>query len=202
MIPLRTFCITLPESPQRKARAAEHFKSVDIQTEWFDGIHAEKFGIQTHHTYEHDNPGTNFRIGFKPTGIWLSHFMLWSALRLLWDDYFLILEDDAKFEKNWHQRLVDALQSVPKDFDMLYVGSCCCKDRPMKLIKNQVWEVKYPMCTHAYIVAKKALPTILRTQRKIYAPIDIGLAFDTLPLLKVYTVLPRIVDQFDTKLDF
>jgi GR25 family glycosyltransferase involved in LPS biosynthesis len=197
MLP-RTFCITLPETPDRTEKARTHFDSVGLVVEFFNGIHAEKFGLKTIFPYEVDHPGSGFNIGFKPVGIWLSHFMLWSALSLQSESHFLVLEIDAKFPSDWRGRVEKALQDTPPDFDMLYIGSCCCEGRPQRRVKNDVWDVRYPLCTHAYIVAKKALYTILMTQRKCYAPIDIGLAFHTLPQLKVMTVLPRIIEQFDT----
>ena len=201
MIPTRTFCITLPESPHRKEKARAHFQQRGLHdVQFFDGLHAEKAGLSTVHTYEVDHPGSGFRMGYKPTGIWLSHVMLWSALTLVHEDHFLILEDDAQFPENWHTRFVSALNDAPKEFDMLYVGSCCCKGCPQTQIKNEVWEVKYPQCTHAYVVAKKALPIMLATNRKAYAPIDIALIRHTHAQLKVFTVLPRIISQFDTEI--
>lgn len=198
MLTIRTFCISLPESPERKAKAQAHFRERQVDCQFFDGIHAERFGLQTIFPYEVDNPGSKFNIGFKCVGIWLSHYFLWGALNLLWEDSFMVLEDDAKFEPDWHPRLINALKNTPEDYDMLYIGSCCAHTSPRRLISAQVWEVKYPLCTHAYIVRKKALPVLLRTQRKVYAPIDISMAFHSMPELKVYTILPRLVDQFDT----
>jgi hypothetical protein len=52
----------------------------------------------------------------------------------------------------------------------------------------------------AECIARRAMPTLLATQRKFYAPADISLAFHSFPLLKVYTVLPRVADQFDNNL--
>ena len=57
------------------------------------------------------------------------------------------------------------------------------------------------MCGHMLLISKKAVPTILNQQLKVYAPMDISLALHVLPLLKVYTVLPRLADQFDTVID-
>ena len=199
---MRRFCLTLPETPERTEKARKHFQEMRVyDVTFFNGIHAERAGLQTHHLYEVDNPGTGFKIGHKPTGIWLSHIMLWAALNLLWDEHFMILEVDAQFGPDWHTRVNSALTDAPRDFDMLYVGSCCCKGRPTKHIKGDVYEVRWPLCSHAYIVAKKALPILLASQRKCWSPIDIGLGFDTFdknPEMKVYTVLPRIVEQFDT----
>lgn len=201
MMPLRSFCLCLPESPERTEKAKAHFREQLVyDVTFFEAIHAEKFGLRTLFPYEVDNPGSGFNMGAKPTGIWLGHYMLWGALNLLPEDLFMVLEIDAKFESGWHSRISQALSDVPRDFDMLYPGSCCCGGRQKTHVKGEVYEVKYPMCTHCYIVAKKALPVLLRTQRKCYAPIDISMNFHSHPEMKVYTVLPRIVDQFETNI--
>jgi len=195
---IRPFVVTVPEMPERTAFIMNHFKCSGIQAEEFHGISGSLSGVETTHTYDLDNPGTNWRIGAKPTATWLSFYMLWSALNLLPDSHFLTMEWDAKFEPDWLSRVTAALNDVPPDFDMLFIGSCCCAGKIQKHIRGQVYDVRYPVCGHATIVAKKAIPVLLRTQRKVYAPLDISLLLHTLPLLKVYTVLPRIVDQFNT----
>ena len=196
----RTFCITLPETPERTAAAKAHFDSIGLPVEFFGGIHGEKFGLETRHTYERDNPGSGWKISAKHVGMCLSHYMLWSAMAYMPEKWFLVLENDAKFLPGWHDRLFRALNDAPQDFDMLFVGSCCCEGKLQRNIAGDVYEVKYPLCTHGYMVAKKALPILLEKQRKIYAHIDIALELDALPLLKVYAVLPRIIDQFNTKI--
>jgi len=195
---MRAFVLNLPETPERTERMRLHLRERGVDFSFFNGIHAEKAGLRTVHPYDVDNPGSGYVMQAKSVGNVLSHYMLWAALSLLHDDYYLILEDDAEFPTDWHARMVKVLQDVPKDFDLLYVGSCCCEGKPKTLIAGEVWDLKYPACTHAYIVAKKALSMLLQTQRKVYAPVDLSMGFHSLPLLKCYTVLPRIVSQFDT----
>lgn len=197
---VKAFCISLLETPERTAKAQAHFKERGVVCQFFNGINAQVAGLRTLFPYEVDAPGSGFNIGPKPVGIWLSHYMVWSALTLLSEKQYLILEVDARFSLDWPKRFAAALEAVPPDFDMLYIGSCCCSRQPSTHIRGEVFEVKYPQCLHAYVVARKALPTLLSTQRKLYAPIDISLNFHSHPLLKVYAVLPRIVDQFDTEI--
>jgi len=193
-----TYCITLPEYPTRMEAVRSYFLSNGLQVKFFYGIHAERFGLYTGWRYDVDHPGTGYHIGGKNVGCWLSHYMLWSALTLAEGDHFMVLEDDAEFCPNWRTRMDQALADVPPDFDMLYVGSCNCGDKPKTQVKGEVWDVRYPFCTHAYIVARKALPVLIATQRKVYAPIDCSMTFHSHPLLKVYTVLPRIFNQKNT----
>ena len=197
---IRPFLLTVPELRERTEFIRAHFKEVGIEAEEFEGLSATESGLVTTHCYEIDNPGSGYRIGPKPTATWVGFWAMWSALKLLPDSHFLTLEYDAKFHPNWRQRAERALKDVPRDFDLLYLGHCCCKGRPSRFIAGEVFEVKYPVCGHATIVAKKALPMILKTQRKIYASLDLSLAFHTLPHLKVYTLLPRCADQFNTDL--
>ncbi len=197
---IRAFVVVVPEENHRTLFIQSHFKDVGIEAEEFSAISANESGLVTVHPYEVDNPGSGWKIGPKPTSCWVSFYMLWSALNLLPDEYFLTLEWDAQFPTDWKERTDRALRAVPKDFDMLFLGSCCCGDQSKTHISDEIYDVRYPQCGHATIIAKKALPVILRTQRKVYAPIDISLKFHTLPQLKVYTVLPRIVNQFSTVL--
>ena len=196
-----TFVVTVQELPEKTRHIQEHFKSVGVEAENFNGFSANASGLVTEHTYELDNPGSNYRIGRKPTATWASFYMLWSALNLLDYNYFLTLEWDSKFHPDWKARADRAMSDVPQDFDMLFIGSCCTRNAIKHRVQGDVWEVKRPMCGHGTIIAKKALPVILETQRKIYAPLDISLALHTFDKLKVYTVLPRMVDQFDTALE-
>jgi len=189
----------MPESPDVLAKCLAHLKERDWRNvRPFPGIHAERAGLQTEHVYEVDHPGSKFRMGYKPTGIWLSHYMLWNALSLLHDDYFCVFETDVKLPEDCHTRVINALNDCPQDFDVLYIGSCCCQGRPQSHVKGEVFEVRYPLCTHAIIWARKALPTLIQTLRRCWAPIDIQLAFEVLPHLKAYAVLPRIIEQHDT----
>lgn len=199
---MRTFCLTLPETPERTEGAVKHFADMGVPgVEYIQGIHAQTFGLFTTHPYLHDDPKRGGCIvPQRQVGCALSHYMLWTALSLLPDERYFVLEDDAEFPAGWRARAEDALQDVPKDADLLFLGSCCTADKPKEQIRDEVWEVKWPLATHAYVVWKKALPVLLATQRDVYAPVDLALYFKTLPKLRVYTVLPRIVSQRGTEL--
>lgn len=201
---MRTIFISLPhESPERTEAARKHFAEHGISAELFVGVHGEKMGlIQTNPYMVDRKPGDElFYAGPKPLGIFLSHYSLWTMMQHLPDEHVFILEDDAKFEDGWKEKFEGAMQDVPADFDFLYIGSCCSKHEPTRLIKGLVHEVKYPMCFHAYVVAKKAVPHLLATNRDCYAPIDISVKFHSFDKLKVYTLLPRIVGQFNTDIE-
>lgn len=197
---LRAFVVTLQELPEKEAFIMRHFKARGLEVEPFNGIHGDTAGLKTIFPYERDAPGSGWNIGIKPVATWLSFYMLWSALQYMPETHFLTLEWDCHFPDNWRERAERALRDVPPDFDLLYLGSCCAQDKPKRHVAGEVWEVKYPLCGHCTVVAKKALPVMLATQRKVYAPLDISLLLHTMPLLKVFTVLPRIANQFEKEI--
>lgn len=195
---IRPFVVVLQEMPEKEAFIQAHFKSVGIEAESFNGISADVSGLKTVHPYEVDAPGSGWNIGRKSVATWMSFYMLWSAMNLLPESHYLQLEWDCHFPDNWKGRVEQALRDVPPDFDLLFVGSCCTQGAEKTHIRGEVWEVKYPQCGHCLIIAKKALPVLLRTQRKVYAPLDISVKLHSCPLLKCYTIMPRVTDQFDT----
>lgn len=162
------------------------------------GINSELAGLSTSHTYDVDHPGTGFRIGTKLTGVWLGHYLLWSVCNALPDSHFLLLEYDVVLATDFVARMEQAMRDVPPDMDFLFLGSCCTRGHPTTHIAGEVFDVRYPQCNHAMIVAKKCLPYVLATQRKCYAPVDCGLIFHSFPALKVYTVKPSMASQLGT----
>lgn len=198
---MKTFCLCLPEYPDQITAAQKHFTEAGVgDVEFIWGINAPVAGLATSHPYERDHPGSGFRMGSKPTGIWLSHWMAWNILLRYPDDRFLVLETDAKFQEGWQIKFAQALQDAPSNFDFLHIGHCCMEGHPRTHVKGDVWESKHAQCTHAYIVRRACLPFMLRTIRKCYAPIDIQMQLECFPHLLTYAVMPRIVDQFNTVL--
>ena len=166
---IRPFVVTLQELPDKTTFILQHFKSVGLEVETFNGISATASGLKTVNPYEVDAPGSGWNIGPKPVATWLSFYMLYASMQFMPDEYFLQLEWDSKFPVDWRTRAEAALRDVPKDFDLLLIGSCCCKGNPQTHVAGEVWDVRYPQCGHATIIAKKALPIILSTQRKVRA---------------------------------
>lgn len=163
-----------------------------------------------------------YYIGDPKVGGIISHYILYNVMAAMPHDYFMVLEGDARFIDGWKEKLEAALKIIPPDFDFLYVGHSDAADKEGVAVLSsagggapQGAEVEglyhyphregkenyYPMCGHCYIVAKKALPIILATQRGTSDPVDIQLIYDAFPHLNVYAILPRLADQPGTNLN-
>ena len=186
--------LTLPGSDRIDATETALLARSVFDWERFYGINAVKMGLTTVNPYEVDAPGSGYIMSQKHTGMHLSHFLMW---RHFWHDHddkqFTVVEDDVRFTDTWDHP--DNWNGIPDDWDMVMLGSCCTEGRPKTHIAGKVYRVEYPLCTHAYMVRRKALPILLETQDKSWAPIDLALYFNSYPKLNVYTILPRIAYQ-------
>lgn len=177
----------------------QHFAKRGLEPSYFYGISGHRIGVCTAVSYaEPDRSFSN--IGPTPTGIWLSHRTVWAACLLLDDDEFLILEDDAKFPEDWRERFDRAFADVPADWDVIFAGSCCTLGLSRRHVGGELYELSGgPMCLHGYCVRRKALLPLCEMvdEARVGQPIDTVLALHVLPRLRVYTILPRIIDQLD-----
>lgn len=206
---MKTVCVTLTDRKYGKQSPhAEHLQArlaeFGLDAQMFYGIHAERIGINSvvaSLVIASSDPNKTQSIGMMSTGCWLSHRALWAALLLLPDNEFLVIEDDVRFQSNWKSRFDAALQDVPADWDLLYVGSCCTSNA-RRHVKGEVFADAFPQCTHAYCVRKKALLPLCEIADKegVRKPVDAMMVHHASPLLKIYTVLPRLADQYDAVL--
>ena len=199
---MKTFCICLPERPDQIEAAKKHFEKAGVENlEWIWGLDSNVSGLDTVHCYEVDAPGSGFKMGPKPTGIWLAHWTTWQVIMRSTEEHVMVLETDAKFEPGWKEKFEEALKIVPHNYDFLHIGHCCMEGfNDRKWIGGSVWESKRAQCSHAYVIRRAVIPFILKTLRKVWAPVDIQIQMECFPSLKCYAVMPRLVSQHCTDL--
>lgn len=202
------FCLTLPESPHRRAAAEKHFaESGAGPVKFVAGINGAAFGVKTIFPYCIDDPSGNFSTGHHECGIFLSHYSMWNAHLLLGHPFIAIFEDDVKLLPGWKDRVNKALSDCPS-FDWMFCGSCGGQGAQKKHIVGEVWDCQFPCCNHFYIVSKRGSAILVETQRKLWGPIDVtvfiqdprGGSKTAFHRMRVVTILPRVADQFNTEL--
>ena len=128
-------------------------------------------------------------------------------------NYSLILEDDVILDKDFISKLKIALEQLPHDYDMLFIGNGCnlhiplIERKPLKFIyKKGIEESKWggngaTRCTDSYLVSKKCANKLLNyifklKERAIQKPSDFWLNEVIRELkLKIYWMEPTIVTQ-------
>jgi len=194
-----TFIVSLPEGAREK-ECVKYMESFGIKAVPIYGFRASNCGIST----EYYNSVKKDRMTVKSIVAGLSHFSVWSAIK--WavesgaypkDQPFLVVEDDCKFvSDDWKEKLTEELQHVPEDWDVIYVGSCCAAPyEDNRHIGGNVYRLTRGMCTHCYYVTYEGACMLMKTNQKVWCPIDIQMLVDSIPFMKFYGILPRLAYQ-------
>lgn len=193
---MRAYVLTYKGS-QRWPRARTHLTEQGLEPIEFRGINAPVAGLNVTIPSAFSTPENQRFIESRHVGCTLGHWNLWRALEHLPDSEFLIVEDDVLFLDGWEDTYREARQELPSDWDVLFVGSCNCEDKDKVQVGKHVWEVKWPFCTHAYLVKRASLRKLSISQEKLNDQIDQSLWAQTFATgkAKAYTILPRLAEQ-------
>lgn len=141
-------------------------------------------------------------------GCWLSHKRVLRHLNTLNvspNFGHLILEDDVLIDKNFAQKWNTVKQSIPGDWDFIYLG---VTDMRGDRINENIVKWKNTKGwgnggAHSYMVRHRALPHILHKLEYMNAPIDVQY-FNMLGGLNIYIVDPPLVvtnNQLESTID-
>jgi len=185
----RAFVISIKRKELELGTTLGLLSQQGILVEVFYGIDAMISGIDhTEHCYEVDHPNSNYHIGALTINLNLSHFMLWKMMSYQPDDAFIVFEDDVRIRDGWKESTLEAIKKLPPDWDLFYLGSCCCMGQPHKKLinkgKHSLYQIYQACCTHGYVVRKKALKILLDRCEKIWAPLDLAISIDCIPHLQ------------------
>ena len=179
-------------------KESAHLTSLGIVHEPFIGLDNSLFRLNPEDTFDVDRKGD--KIGHKQVCACMSHYLMWKAALYCQGDAFWFLEYDAEFVPDWRPRYEQAMSVLPNDWDVLFLGSCCCQGLPTRHLGKNLYQVLYPLCGHALMIRKKALPVLLHHHQKVWGPLDIAMKMTSLPNLNSFVILPRIANQRATPL--
>lgn len=186
---MKAFCLTLRQSPERKAFAVEQFARHGLNVTMFHGLHAPTMGIQA--IYK------SYRHSIQSLGCFLSHWMLWTAMLTHVGDEFLVFEDDAVLCDGFADVLDRFRRDLPTDWDYAFVGHMKIDDKPCERITDRVAKLSYPypFGTHAYLVTRRGLEKLLETNQTLTNAVDVQIQRTALPHLNVYASTPSLASQ-------
>lgn len=193
----RTFCVTLRETPKRREEAQKYFDEIKWPVEFFEGIHGESFGLKSTIPNYDKLPGREYFITQGAVGCLLSHLMLWNVLIHQPEEEFLILEDDVKLCDDFTERYEKFRAELPDDWQMAYLGYLIpggSYGEGITHVSENIIICK-PVCTHAYMVKKSALKTLIETNQLAWSPLDIQIIERSLPKLKYYAIKEPLITQ-------
>jgi GR25 family glycosyltransferase involved in LPS biosynthesis len=194
----KVFCVTLKDTPVRQNYIKYNLLHQKIDFDFFEGINGRQFGLVTTIPYKEDDPtGPDYFIKAGRIGCLLTHYMLWKTLSYLPYDEFLILEDDVILCDNFKEKFIEFKNQLPLDWQYVFVGNCCLPpiEYQTRISNNIITSNPPPMCTHAYMIKKSSIETLLDTNHHAWAAVDIQIQKKSLSILKHYIFDPPLADQ-------
>lgn len=214
MVDLDTYVITL-----HKPRALfRQLKSIGFNPKLFSGTNGKTLDSVT--VAQNFDPLWSTFGPQSAHGIALSHLNLWKHWIASNSDnkFLLVLEDDVLFVDDAFNKLQDAIDSTPDDFDVLYLGCFGCQSTtnvftalmslfgtglkpgcPQK-INDKITKPSVALATHAYIVSKQGARKLIKSlEGQIFQHIDYCLqSLSCQNVINAYVVTPRIAFQTST----
>ncbi len=123
------------------------------------------------------------RLGCK-----LSHI---SALSMCKDDIAFIFEDDSIFVEDFHQKFEQAMNSVPRDWNMLYLGAHLLQKQR---VNDQWYRSLECSSTHAYAVKKEYIPRLIKQAMSMDGHTDVSFSSLHKEII-AYAARPTLVYQ-------
>lgn len=168
-----------------------------VHAEFFEGIHGKTFRVGAAEPTSQKPDGTPWYISQGHIGLCLSHYMVWSHLWHSGVEEAIILEDDAYITSDFHPQYRQVRNDLPNDWELCYLGWLHGgHDRKMHKVKGRIHTVEgCPFGTHAMLLRRSAIRTLLDTQRCFKQHIDINIAERSLDKIRTYFVYPSIITQ-------
>lgn len=197
MIPV--YCVTMDKKGERAQRTVKEFSPYGITPTMFRGINAIEWGIMTCKEMHH-NGGIPYFINPSVCGCTISHWMLWNHLLISKIPEAMIVEDDVQLCDNFLEKFLAGYAELPQDWTYALVGHCCAGGKPATQVTARIWDIRWPMCNHCYLVKGSGIEALMDGTAELRAPIDIALNEKVFMqnLGRAYTFMPRLALQYDT----
>lgn len=188
---MKYYCISLRETPERTARVKAEFDREGVPITWVWGIFGKSMEIKSETPMHSD-----YFVNRGVTALVLSHHFAWNMAQHDQAEEFMVFEDDVVLPENFLEKWAAIRAKVGDEIDGVYLQSCCVDDQKWKQkYRDELWDVRYPLCTAAIWWRQRAIPTLVEHTKPANTPVDILLEQKALRHLKVLTVLPELVSQ-------
>lgn len=176
------YAIYLHGHPERRDHLLSGAKAAGFEVTLCEGLDARLVGF---------HPGQGMTAGHM--GCCLSHWFTWQQIARDDPEWFIVLEDDADITPEFPEKTLEALETAKEqNLQLVYLGwqppapknqwhaELVLEDRGPVLTTA----IGYPYCTHALLIHRSALPTMIDLMRKPKTHVDIQLGRDVLPHLR------------------
>lgn len=185
--PYDIYVISMPKSKDRRKYI---LNTLRYRFKFFDAFDGKTLSNDIKDKLSQKDKNGKYKASDGQIGCLLSHFTLWKQLQNN-DKPVLILEDDVIIKDDINKF------KPPKDFDILYFGSCY--EMPTKKVIDNIYKSENPICMHGYLISKQGREKMI----KFFENNKIDKDFDNYYVdnlfkkgkLNCYTVMPNVILQ-------
>jgi len=203
----KTYVINLDTRPDRWKKLMEAEPYLESMVERVSGVNGKTLTMNPF-IYNMFNKN-EFQWKKSIIGCNLSHISIWSKIAVEKEgDYFLVLEDDVRFQKGWMDQWKTYLSHIPADADLLYLGGVLPPNKPALPLASQkyndYWSFIQPntlfspvplpvfhFCAYSYILtragAQKLMTYLFESEQKSFTVSDHLLGHPSVGLKKYFT---------------
>lgn len=172
----KTFVVNLDSRPDRWNSLLKAEPGLEQMATRISAVHGKTLQL-THDIYKRykNNP---FKWKKAIIGCYLSHINIWKQIIHEPGDYFLILEDDVRFESDWMAKWNRAAACIPDNAELLYWGGVLPPNKPALthllqsvndcwafIRPNTIWSNTpvsvFHFCTYSYVISKAGAKKLL-----------------------------------------
>lgn len=196
---MKTFAINLKQHKERREHILGECHRLSINMEIIEGTDGKALSDEYLKSIVHDFP--DCFLTKAEVGCVLSHQRIYNKMIDENIKLALILEDDALLQDN----VIDVLKEI-ENIDnnkkpcayLLTKAESYMKNRQLKSRNYCFFKVDMGRCANGYVLNKKAAQKLLTANHPIIWEADMWSFFHMLYGLKIYCILPHMIDTKDT----
>jgi glycosyl transferase family 25 len=189
--PIPAFYINLDRDAHRRTRLEEEFASARLRAERISAVDGRAVPEWLRHFYDH-------RLSAGEIGCSASHLVIYRMMIERGLPFALILEDDARLEKDCLAAIETAVKVAPRDWDVIRLIER--SSRPLQRLReigrgrSLVRYLRIPRSTTGLVVSQSGARKLL-TPRRVKEPIDVEIRWPWQLDLNVYGIDPPPITQ-------
>ncbi|EQC1409824.1 glycosyltransferase family 25 protein [Providencia rettgeri] len=189
------FIINLKESSERRLKMQAQLDKTELKYEFINAVNGKDLSDAELKEIVYDYPNCMLTKG--EIGCALSHLSIYKKMVNENIEQALVLEDDAVLPHNIEDiiskiKLLDSKRS-PNIFLLSKIDSYIKNQK----LDNNIFKVYQAICSHAYIINKKAAKNIIKIQTPVRYESDMWRYFRYFNCANVYAYIPSVVSSDD-----
>jgi GR25 family glycosyltransferase involved in LPS biosynthesis len=160
---------------ERKVYAKSQLDRFNIEAKWINSFDKEDIGYSSLFTEYpkilNHSPLFNRKLSKSEISLCLKHIEVFKDVISNSYQNVVVFEDDIILVDDFDIKLNEYMKQLPKDYDILWIGSCCNLHADYEANKN-IYKANSSRCTHTYLISNSGCRKMISQLEHLNHPID------------------------------